>query len=103
MSKEQVYTINEIIKDAGIARSTFDKFADSRNLRPVKIEKRGKKVGRKRRSTPTTRKNGTMKSLICSKNRCSNLNRLMNNWYMTMIFSLTNSRLRTSRLPLPIS
>lgn len=43
MSKEQVYTINEIIKDAGIARSTFDKFADSRNLRPVKIEKRGKK------------------------------------------------------------
>lgn len=44
MSEEQVYTINEIIKDAGIARSTFDKFADSRNLRPVKIEKRGKKL-----------------------------------------------------------
>lgn len=41
--KEKLYTINEIIKDAGIARSTFDKFAESRNLRPVKLEKRGKK------------------------------------------------------------
>ena len=43
MSEEKFYTINEIIKDAGIARSTFDKFANSRNLRPVKTEKRGKK------------------------------------------------------------
>lgn len=43
MSEEKAYTINEIIKDAGIARSTFDKFADSRNLRPIKTEKRGKK------------------------------------------------------------
>lgn len=34
-----LYTINEIIKDAGIARSTFDKFADGNNLRPVKTEK----------------------------------------------------------------
>ena len=43
MSEEKLYTINEIIKDAGIARSTFDKFAESNNLRPVKTEKRGKK------------------------------------------------------------
>ena len=43
MSEEKLYTINEIIKDAGIARSTFDKFAEANNLRPVKTEKRGKK------------------------------------------------------------
>ena len=43
MSEEKLYTINEIIKDAGIARSTFDKFAESNNLRPTKTEKRGKK------------------------------------------------------------
>lgn len=43
MTEEKLYTINEIIKDAGIARSTFDKFAESNNLRPVKTEKRGKK------------------------------------------------------------
>lgn len=43
MSEEKLYTINEIIKDAGIARSTFDKFAESNNLLPVKTEKRGKK------------------------------------------------------------
>lgn len=44
MSEEKFYTINEIIKDAKIARSTFDKFAEANNLRPVKIEKRGKKL-----------------------------------------------------------
>ena len=43
MSEEKLYTINEIIKDAKIARSTFDKFAEANNLRPVKTEKRGKK------------------------------------------------------------
>ena len=43
MSEEKLYTINEIIKDAGIARSTFDKFTESNNLHPVKTEKRGKK------------------------------------------------------------
>lgn len=43
MAEEKLYTISEIIKDAGIARSTFDKFAEANNLRPVKIEKRGKK------------------------------------------------------------
>ena len=43
MTERKLYTINEIIKDAGIARSTFDKFAEANNLRPVKIEKRGKK------------------------------------------------------------
>jgi hypothetical protein len=43
MSGDKLYTINEIIKDAKIARSTFDKFAEANNLRPVKIEKRGKK------------------------------------------------------------
>ena len=43
MSEEKLYTISEIIKDAGIARSTFDKFAEANNLRPVKTEKRGKK------------------------------------------------------------
>lgn len=43
MSEENLYTINEIIKDAKIARSTFDKFAEANNLRPVKTEKRGKK------------------------------------------------------------
>lgn len=43
MSEERLYTINEIIKDAGIARSTFDKFAETNNLCPVKTEKRGKK------------------------------------------------------------
>lgn len=43
MTEEKLYTINEIIKDAGIARSTFDKFAEANNLRPVKTEKRGKK------------------------------------------------------------
>lgn len=43
MSEEKLYTINEIIKDAGIARSTFDKFAEGNNLCPVKTEKRGKK------------------------------------------------------------
>lgn len=42
-SEEKLYTISEIIKDAGISRSTFDKFAEANNLRPVKIEKRGKK------------------------------------------------------------
>lgn len=42
-SEEKLYTISEIIKDAGIARSTFDKFAEANNLRPVKTEKRGKK------------------------------------------------------------
>lgn len=44
MMEEKLYTINEIIKDAGIARSTFDKFAEANNLRPVKTEKRGKKL-----------------------------------------------------------
>ena len=44
MVEENLYTINEIIKDAGIARSTFDKFAEANNLRPVKTEKRGKKL-----------------------------------------------------------
>ena len=43
MSEEKLYTINEIIKDAGIARSTFDKFAEGNNLCPVKTERRGKK------------------------------------------------------------
>lgn len=43
MTEEKLYTISEIIKDAGIARSTFDKFAEANNLRPVKTEKRGKK------------------------------------------------------------
>ena len=43
MTEEKLYTINEIIKDAGVARSTFDKFAEANNLRPVKTEKRGKK------------------------------------------------------------
>ena len=43
MTEEKLYTINEIIKDAGIARSTFDKFAEANNLCPVKTEKRGKK------------------------------------------------------------
>ena len=43
MTEEKLYTINEIINDAGIARSTFDKFAEANNLRPVKTEKRGKK------------------------------------------------------------
>lgn len=43
MTEEKLYTINEIIKEAGVARSTFDKFAEANNLRPVKTEKRGKK------------------------------------------------------------
>lgn len=43
MAEERLYTINEIIREAGIARSTFDKFAEANNLRPVKTEKRGKK------------------------------------------------------------
>lgn len=43
MTEEKLYTISEIIKDAGIARSTFDKFAKANNLRPAKTEKRGKK------------------------------------------------------------
>ena len=43
MTEEKLYTINEIINDARIARSTFDKFAEANNLRPVKTEKRGKK------------------------------------------------------------
>lgn len=43
MTEEKLYTINEIIRDARIARSTFDKFAEANNLRPVKTEKRGKK------------------------------------------------------------
>ena len=43
MAEERLYTINEIIREAGIARSTFDKFVESNNLRPVKTEKRGKK------------------------------------------------------------
>ena len=43
MTEKKLYTISEIIKDAGIARSTFDKFAEANNLRPVKTEKRGKK------------------------------------------------------------
>ena len=43
MTEEKLYTINEIIKDAGIARSTFDKLAETNNLCPVKTEKRGKK------------------------------------------------------------
>ena len=43
MSEERLYTINEIIKDAGSARSTFDKFAETNNLCHVKTEKRGKK------------------------------------------------------------
>lgn len=43
MSEGKLYTINEVIRDAKIARSTFDKFAETNNLRPVKIEKRGKK------------------------------------------------------------
>lgn len=43
MVEEKLYTISEIIKDAEIARSTFDKFAEANNLRPVKTEKRGKK------------------------------------------------------------
>ena len=43
MTEEKLYTINEIIKDAGISRSTFDKFAETNNLCPVKTEKRGKK------------------------------------------------------------
>lgn len=43
MVEEKLYTISEIIKDARIARSTFDKFAEANNLRPVKTEKRGKK------------------------------------------------------------
>lgn len=43
MTEEKLYTISEIIKDVGIARSTFDKFAEANNLRPVKTEKRGKK------------------------------------------------------------
>lgn len=43
MAETKLYTINEIIKDAKIARSTFDKFAEANNLRPVKTEKRGKK------------------------------------------------------------
>lgn len=43
MTEEKLYTINEIIKDANIARSTFDKFAEANNLRPIKTEKRGKK------------------------------------------------------------
>ena len=43
MAEEKLYTINEIINDAGIARSTFDKFAEANNLRPRKTEKRGKK------------------------------------------------------------
>ena len=43
MSEEKLYTINEIINDAKIARSTFDKFAEANNLRPRKTEKRGKK------------------------------------------------------------
>lgn len=43
MAEERLYTINEIIREAGIARSTFDKFAEANNLRPVKAEKRGKK------------------------------------------------------------
>ena len=43
MTEEKLYTINEIINDAGIARSTFDKFAEANKLRPIKTEKRGKK------------------------------------------------------------
>ena len=43
MVEEKLYTISEIIKDARIARSTFDKFAEANNFRPVKTEKRGKK------------------------------------------------------------
>lgn len=43
MTEEKLYTINEIIKDANIARSTFDKFSEANNLRPIKTEKRGKK------------------------------------------------------------
>lgn len=43
MTEEKLYTISEIIKEAEIARSTFDKFAEANNLRPVKTEKRGKK------------------------------------------------------------
>lgn len=43
MAEEKLYTISEIIRDARIARSTFDKFAEANNLRPVKTEKRGKK------------------------------------------------------------
>ena len=44
MSEIKLFTINEIIKEADIARSTFDKFAEANNLRPLKIEKRGKKL-----------------------------------------------------------
>lgn len=44
MTEEKLYTINEIIQDTGIARSTFDKFAEANNLRPIKTEKRGKKL-----------------------------------------------------------
>lgn len=44
MSEEKLYIINEIIKDAKIARSTFDKFSKANNLRPAKTEKRGKKL-----------------------------------------------------------
>lgn len=43
MAEKRLYSINEIIKDAKIARSTFDKFAERNKLRPVKTEKRGKK------------------------------------------------------------
>lgn len=42
MSEEKLYTISEIINEAGVARSTFDKFAEANNLRPTKVEKRGK-------------------------------------------------------------
>ena len=43
MSEEKLYTISEIINEAGVACSTFDKFAEANNLRPTKVEKRGKK------------------------------------------------------------
>ena len=76
MTEEKLYTINEIIKDANIARSTFDKFAEANNLRPIKTEKRGKKFyslkdkefvvshyvsgkGKKKRSSPITRLSDT--------------------------------------------
>lgn len=96
MSEERLYTINEIIKDAGIARSTFDKFAETNNLCPVKTEKRGKKFyslkdkefvikhyvsgkgKEEKRSSLTIKLKSVTKSLNFCVNRFSNLNKLTN-------------------------
>lgn len=103
MTEKKLYTISEIIKDAGIARSTFDKFAEANNLRPVKTEKRGKKFyslkdkefvvshyvsgkgKEEKRSSPITKLSDTMKLLNYSVNKFSSLRKPTNNSSTIMI------------------